>query len=685
MELILKSIHLVNFKGARDEFYELEKESDIYGDNATGKTTIQDAYSWLLFDKDSTDRKEFEIMPLDSRGKFIKKIDTSVEAVFIIDGSLTTIKKTLRQKWQKTRGESESTYKGTETVCEWDGVPMSVTEYRSKVNSVIAENIFKLLTNTENFSSLKWQDQRVTLLAIAGEISNEDIASGDSDFEAFLKDVGKNKIEDWKKKKYAEKKKIKDELELIPTRIDEANRALISLPTSEELSGFENQLTNLKADFELVESGLLSEAEAAKEQNRVILGKQQEIHNLRSDIATIEHNMRSSLQRGKLDRDAEISSKTRNLQNMDKELNDYNALLDSKKRRVESETTEQTKLRAQWAEINKEQYKAPAPLVFNDEDFCCPTCKRAIEANDIEAKKSEMVSKFNANNDRLEKEFNATKTRKLEANKSRGLELKTSIEKLNGEISDLKDNIKNNEECIAELKSELGQLILDNRSATENESSTILTSIANSPEISINKNKIAALEQECIVVPNKTVEELKEKKAVLVIKIDALKSQLSGKDQIKSLKLRIEQLTAQERKMAAEVAELEGQEFTAERFIKAQMSELENRINGRFSLVKFQMFDTQVNGAEVETCKTLINTNGSFVPITDANNAAKINAGLDIIRVLSNHYGISAPIFVDNAESVVRLLPVESQVIRLIVSASDKKLRIHNKNLEAVA
>ncbi|MFS8536099.1 MAG: hypothetical protein FWJ65_13175, partial [Limnochordales bacterium] len=53
----------------------------------------------------------------------------------------------------------------------------------------------------------------------------------------------------------------------------------------------------------------------------------------------------------------------------------------------------------------------------------------------------------------------------------------------------------------------------------------------------------------------------------------------------------------------------------------------------------------------------------------------------DIIRTLSEHYGFRAPIWVDNAEAVTRLIPVDSQVIRLVVSA-DKALRVvHDETL----
>ena len=119
------------------------------------------------------------------------------------------------------------------------------------------------------------------------------------------------------------------------------------------------------------------------------------------------------------------------------------------------------------------------------------------------------------------------------------------------------------------------------------------------------------------------------------------------------------------------MADLEGSEFLAEQFTKAKMDTLVKRINGRFKYVSFKMFETQINGGEVETCETLVNG----VPFSDANHAGKVNAGIDIINTLCEHYNIYAPIFIDFRESVNNLIDCESQVVNLIVS-TDKKLRV---------
>ncbi|NLL89347.1 MAG: hypothetical protein GX228_10610, partial [Firmicutes bacterium] len=135
---------------------------------------------------------------------------------------------------------------------------------------------------------------------------------------------------------------------------------------------------------------------------------------------------------------------------------------------------------------------------------------------------------------------------------------------------------------------------------------------------------------------------------------------------------RIEELKAEERKLAAEYEELERQLYLTEEFIRTKVRLLEEKINSKFKLARFKLFNTLVNGGIEECCETTF----QGIPYSNLNNGARLNIGLDIINTLAEHYGFEAPIFVDNAEAVTQLIPTTGQQIRLIVSAQDKKLRI---------
>ncbi|MBC8059296.1 MAG: hypothetical protein H7Y18_01370 [Clostridiaceae bacterium] len=171
--------------------------------------------------------------------------------------------------------------------------------------------------------------------------------------------------------------------------------------------------------------------------------------------------------------------------------------------------------------------------------------------------------------------------------------------------------------------------------------------------------------------------ELKAKKEELEVQLEEVNNSLSFKEQNIKTKDRITQLLEEEKKLAQQIAELEGQEFLCEKYIKTKVELLEAGINNKFKFVRFKLFNTLVNGAVEECCEALIDG----VPFSNANTASQVNAGIDIINALCEYYKISAPVFIDNRESVNEILDCNSQIINLIVS-KDKKLIIENKESE---
>jgi DNA repair exonuclease SbcCD ATPase subunit len=89
----LKELNLINFKGILRQKIKFDKNTNIFGDNGTGKTTIFDAFTWLLFGKDSTDRKDFEIKTLDTNNTVIPKIEHEVSAIIYVEEEEIIIKK----------------------------------------------------------------------------------------------------------------------------------------------------------------------------------------------------------------------------------------------------------------------------------------------------------------------------------------------------------------------------------------------------------------------------------------------------------------------------------------------------------------------------------------------------------------------------------------------------------------
>ena len=169
MEIKIYNLKLKNFKGIKDlEIVFDGKDTNIYGRNATGKTTIFDAFKWLFFDKDSNDRKDFNIKTLDEKNNPIHYLEHEVEATLIIDGQDMNFKKMLKEKWIKKRGQEQQEFSGHETNYWIDEVPIKKKDYEEKINSIIPESLFKLITDPLFFNNqMSWKERRELLINIS--------------------------------------------------------------------------------------------------------------------------------------------------------------------------------------------------------------------------------------------------------------------------------------------------------------------------------------------------------------------------------------------------------------------------------------------------------------------------------------------------------------------------------------
>lgn len=186
------------------------------------------------------------------------------------------------------------------------------------------------------------------------------------------------------------------------------------------------------------------------------------------------------------------------------------------------------------------------------------------------------------------------------------------------------------------------------------------------------KNEIVELENQ-LKVDAKIVDvsELQSEKRTLNEAVQGLYKRLANREQIGRAEKEIASLEEKRIANNQKLGDLEKWEFTALQFQKDKDAELLKRINGMFRYVSFSFVNEQLNGGEKLTCVCTVNG----TPFLDVNNAGQINAGIDIINAICTAKGVSAPIFVDNAESVNQIIPSLSQIIRLVVT-TDKELTI---------
>ena len=191
----LKKLIIKNFKGIKDLTVDFGNITTISADNAKGKTSIFDAFSWLLFGKDSSDRKDFSLQPLDENNNIIHHLDTVVTGILDIDGNTKELSRILKENWRKARGKAEQELKGTSTTYEVDGIPVKQKEYQEIINSIVDEKIFKMVTNPFNFNSLKWTEQRKILLDITGEPDQDRVINYNSKLSKLSSILGNDDVD----------------------------------------------------------------------------------------------------------------------------------------------------------------------------------------------------------------------------------------------------------------------------------------------------------------------------------------------------------------------------------------------------------------------------------------------------------------------------------------------------------
>jgi len=662
----IKGLNLTNFKGISKLTLSFEHNTDIFGANGTGKSTIYDAFLWLLFGKNAEEKKDFSIK--NTVDTSLNRQDHEVEGFFEVNGDHITLKKIYKEKWSKKKGSEIAEYTGNETLYYWNEVPMNQRDFQAKVSGIMDETIFKLITNPFALNSMKWPERRSIITQMAGEFTDAQIAEGNPEYQALLANLTQDKtMAEYLSQIKASVKKSKDDLKAIPTRIDEVSK---TKPEAFDFKNLKNLLGAKESQVLAIDEAILNKSAGLDSILKSNEEAKRTASNLRSEISSIEGETRTKANASRKIDTSELDAyntgllnKKGDLTTAENSLKTLKGLVEGKESDIKSLDGQMQAKREEWTAENAKE------LAFDQDSFCCPTCQRAFEESDVEVKKSEMLTNFKS-----KKAANLA-----EINRQGGL-LKTEKENLESELKTLKERVENGQTIINALKQEIADLQtkIDAENAKKNNAAPVdVEAVYNQlllANADYNAKKAELLKVEAIIKEEPKVddEQLKADKKTLSEEIEAIKVKLRNEGQILAVDERIKQLTDEETRLAQEIAGVEKTQFLIERFEKDKMSAIENNVNSKFRIVKFKMFEDQVNGGESPACEIMVNG----VPFSDANTASKINAGIDIISTLCQFYQVSAPIFIDGAESIHSILSTDSQLIRLVVSEQDETLRV---------
>ena len=674
MNIILKSLHIENFKGIKNLDVSFGEKTKIKGQNASGKTTVFDAFTFLLFNKNSVGEEKFNVRPLDADGNRVDNVEIKVSAVLDVDGKEVELSKCQRQNWVKKRGTDTAVLQGNVNSFEIDGYPKSEADYKAYISGLVAEDLFKMLTNPQYFSGMKWKDQRDILMKFVSDISDVELAQGNPEFADFIPELEKAPSTDDIQKKFAkalsEWKKKQAE---IPVRIDELSKSLVQIDVAEqELAKNDLERRIAEIDAKIKDAGSA-------------------ISDLLSEEMQLQFDMSGIMQT----MNRELSEKRRELDNAKFEASQLFADANKKITADEKQISEnkaaieaaKKKRKELGAEYNTEKAKVfdETPYLFHEEEWqfdenstICKSCGQSLPADrieqikaDFEARKAKCKEDCEKNIEIRRNLFEKNHNKALEDIKAKGFEQKhiiedltTRNEQLQAEIESLK---KQEQDAIAkqnELAKQLEELPAE---ADYSQNAEYVKLKARHDEVRVEIIKADSLGHDELMF------QFEEEKKELLSELDSVKAEIAKASKNIETEERIGELEAEQKEVGQKVADQEKMLYLLEQFIKAKMLRISDTINSKFKTVSWKLFEVQINGGLKECCECTVNG----VPYSALNSGHRIIAGLDIIQSLSELYGVTAPIFIDNAESLneFNVPDMAAQMILLAVS-DDKKLKV---------
>lgn len=646
----LKQLKIYAFKGIDDQRINADgKNVMVRGKNGTGKTSIADAYAWLMTGKSFAGKSidtQIKKRAADGSTPNDGGIEHRVEAIFTMeDGRDITLSRAFKEKWEKKRGTAKSEFRGHTTSYAIAGVPVRKLEFDKKVQEMTGgEGIFSLLSMPLQFCSMKWDKRRFVLTEMCGQVTDDEIIEKSENLAPLKALLQGHSVEDFRKIVQTNAKKVNEEIKTIPARIDELTK--MQNPTERSKSEIDDDLKALQAKWDKGQKALAMLEDGGE------AGKlQQEIDNIDIELKKLLVNHALEFNNRKKEAETSARSAIRNIDLLQDDLKRD----EIRRKRLEAATQEADKkagaLRQEWREVNAKQFDVEV-------SDTCPYCGQKLP----EEKLAEVQQK-------AMDDFNLQKARKLVAINAKGKQIMAQKQKDDKSILEIDEEDK-------KIKVKIGQLQEKINVANEQLKKLNANDVQQNPEyvkLETGKNKLFERLADVRAGNSKKVEEIQEAMNDVAEKMELARKDWAKLKLQEDIKARIDLLKEKENSLGKEFTKLQGQLYLTEQFMRAKVSMTEDSINSHFKYVRWKMFNQKINGALEECCEPLIDG----VPFNDGlNKGNRMKAALDILNTFSDFYKKKLPVFIDDCESYSSLPEVDTQVIKLIVDKDCDKLQV---------
>lgn len=641
-EIKLRELHIENFKGLR--LFDISFDDSltrIAGANGTGKTTLFDAYLWLLTGSDSAESAAFRVQPIDTDARTIDHLTTSVSATFCIDGITHEFTRLYKQKWSRPRGTDKDVMTGNTSEYLIDNVPMTLTEYNSKVASLLCKSEdFKLLSSVKAFARLDTKTKRSKLMQMAGQLPEP---MNSADFPRLYQYWEKVKsVDAIKKTVQSEIAKLNDEKKRIPVMLNENER---DMPEGYDFDAIRADITTKKNEIAKIDVILRKKASGKSGAYEEAKRLASELRQIESDLIDIETSLGKERERNVAALQSQKSTLALKVAQFKSERSIAENTIASLNGQADNLSARLADLRKQWTDKNEETFSDTIESV-------CPTCKRPFSGHEMAEMRQALISAFNSG-----------KSGMLKAIANNGDVAASQLKGLRAQISARESEIEEYASCIAKLETEWKELdvkiasvpTLEQAIAAHREHATLMA----------KKDELARKIGNATSAEDTSDDEYEARERTLNLEIERLIGDLALEGNIAKVKNRRKELEAKDAELSAKIAELDGVLFEIQRYQKEKIALVENTVSSKFRRVRWKMYESNLtNDGEKEICECLVDG----VPVsTNVNTAGVVNAGIDIINAMSEWLGVSVPLWIDGKESVTELLSTQAQLITLSV------------------
>jgi len=650
----IKELRLLNFCGIRDAEYEFsDKLTIVSGGNGRGKSTIANAIMYVLFGTDMVGNT-LDIKTFNENHEIIKEIPHEAELTLLVDGEQVVLKRTLTDSWKGS--ECKNTYK-----YYVDGDVTTAGDFKKVVEDICPDSVFRRISSATNFCSLPWQKQRELLESLADQYSTQDVTQGDERFSFIVEELKKKSIADLIHHIKYKRKEVQKQLDAVPVRLTELNKSLPEAQDwdalSTEKAKLNDKLVELANKMQAIRiggadkvryDGILKKIDFAEKRKR---NMEQGAMNLATEQATkhqsdvITANFAATKAQGLVDdlkatmrgyTESEIHAKDKK-EECERKVVDINNRLD---------------------ELSKSRW------CWNAEDGICPHCGQPLPPEDVERIKKESKDRFN------ERKSNASKKIQEELNgiQQEYTDAKNILEKLDNDRMVTTNQLVKANKTLKEA--EFKKLEVD-----AEKPKTYEQILAEKEEYQQVVKEIADLQTE-LNEPSSNSEEsaemlegLEKDREPIGIRYNEVLEILAAKETYDRISGLIEKAKQDKELYQNQLDELDEQLDLSNEYNKKSCQLLEENVNKHFSYVKWSMFSQDLDGNMKPYCECYHNG----VPYSRLNGAAKVNAGIDIANTFSRFYEVSAPMVLDECESVNDpIYSGDQQQIRLKVTTDDK-------------